>query len=569
MAASAALSAVPAAAQLPGAAVSPGLGAEFGLPGVPAPAGATPGVAAPGAGGGGRVFSQPDVRLRGFFDETLDALLPSRRADTAPAFDYFGAVTLRGLFTDNFRNTSDNRASEFVGTVRPTVGAIADTARLVGQVRYSPSYSFFVGDLNQPARLDHRFLGNMTATVVPGSVFVNARAFGALTPILPGQRLEGDETPLPRGEFTQTTTFSVSPYVVHRFGTLAGAIAGYTWTRTERSGSPVRLAPDGPTVFVPSVLTTHTGYAAVRTGEDFGRFAAELRGRGTVFEGGGPVTDGGHRALGLLETRYAFTRTFAGLAEGGYESLRFGGTRPLSIDEPVWGVGARLDLAPASFVIVRYRRRDGFDSPQIDSRIALGPRTVAFANYFERLGTGLLTTSDLLSTIEVDELGNAVDARTGSPTAAFGGSGLTGAAGGTSLTRIRRGGAGVTRLLNVGSVTFRYTYERLRPISNAPGVLGLERESHSVAAIWTRPLAERTDFVGIVQAGHFDVPNTGTSGQNYLGRALVRHLFAERLAGTLQYQLSYRHADTSRGGISLGSRDTVTNTIIATLTQAF
>jgi len=516
------------------------------------------------AGGGGAL---PPVRLGGFLDEGLEGLLPSRRGDTAREYDWFGSIQGRALATDNFRNSTDRREAELVGTLRPTIGVLADSARLTGQLRYSPGFSVFAGETNQPARLDHRFVGNGTAVIVPDRVFLNARAFGSLIPVLPGNL--DTETPLPRREFTQSYTFTASPYAVQRFGTLATAIAGYTISHNIRDGQTVRLTPNTAPIFRSSDLTTHTGYAGLRTGEDFGRFAAEARVRGTTFVGGGPVTDGGHRALALLETRYSITRTVAGLVEGGYESLRFGGTRPLRVDAPVWGVGVRLDPGPNTVVIARYRRRDGFDSPQLDARTSLGPRTTLFAGYFERLGTGLLRQSDLLNSVSVDELGNPVDSRTGEPVADLGNSSITGAAGQNSLNRVRRGNIGVTHFLGRDTITLRYAYDRQNPVSADPNTLALSRESHTGSVIYQRPLSPQTTLIGIAQAGQFELANIGSRGNTYLGRALVRHLFNERLVGTLQYQLTYRTTETDRGGISTGPRDSIQNTIIATLTQAF
>ncbi len=558
----------------PPAVPTPGLASGFGLgTGTPAPS------AFAGAPGGG-----PEVRLNStFLDTGLGALLPSRGGNTQAtrAFDWFGNITLFGLATDNFRNSSSNRQTQFQGTVRPTLGVVADSARVTGSAFYSPGYSVFAGDNSQPPRLDHRFGGNMTGVIVPDRVFLNARAFGALVPVLPGQRLEGDQTPLARDEFSQSTTFILSPYVVQPFGTLATGIAGYTYNRTERSGRAVSLEPGGLPVFVPNVLTTHTGFAALRTGEDFGRFVAEARVNGSTFEGGGPVTDGGHRALALIETRYAFTRTVSGLVEGGYENVRFGGTRPLRIDEPVWGVGVRLDPGPNTSIIARYRRRNGFDSPAIDARTALGPRTLVFANYAETLGTGLLTQSDLLTTVTVDELGNTVDSRTGSPTSAIGGGALLGAAGSGQLNRVQRGSIGASRIFGLNQLTLTYTYDRLAPVSVAPGTLAFAREAHTGSFTWSRPLTPQTTLIGTAQVGFFDAQTGGvagnatgstrgnTTGTNYLGRAVVRHLFTERLSGSVQYQLSYRTTEAGRLGAAFGSSNSVQNTLIATLTQAF
>ncbi len=99
-----------------------------------------------------------------------------------------------------------------------------------------------------------------------------------------------------------------------------------------------------------------------------------------------------------------------------------------------------------------------------------------------------------------------------------------------------------------------------------PGSLGISQEVHTGALVWSRPLTPQTTLVGTAQVGFFDVETTRSTGTNILGRASVLHQFTDRLTGVLQYQITHRSTEVS--GVP-GSRDSVQNTIIATLTQAF
>lgn len=508
-----------------------------------------------------------DVRVGGFLDDSLSGLGPRPAStDPRPAYEFIPSLTTRVVATDNFRFAARDTKGEVTTSLIPSLTGIADTARVQGRFNYSPSLNFYANG-TQSTRLDHRFLGVGTITLIPGSFFVDVRANGSLSPINQGLT-DVNTISQPRQNLSQNYSASVSPYYLQRFGTLATAIVGYSMQYSVRQSSTLRLNnTSGPIVAAPDDLVSHTGYAAVRTGEEFGRLIAEARVRGTAFTGGGPVTDGAHRYLGLIEARYAITRMVSAVGEVGYENQRFGGTRPFRVDGPVWGVGVRLEPGPNTTITVRYRRRDGFDSPTVDARVGLGPRLVFFARYLDQVTTSLRQTSDLLNSVTLDELGNPVDSRTGAPAPELSGTGLSTPQNG--LFRSRTGTASLTQFFALDSVTLQYAHSQRTPLSVAPGQLAFSQETDSVTAIWQRPLSLVTRFNGSVGYSWNRFGTFGSRSETLNGRLGLTHQLSRQFILSLQYQFSQRSSSVAGSAGVLAPTNATQNTLIASLTARF
>ncbi|MFL1463407.1 TIGR03016 family PEP-CTERM system-associated outer membrane protein [Roseococcus sp. DSY-14] len=514
---------------------------------------------------------RPPVRLGGFFESPFGGP-PVALGSTAPSrpYEFIPTLTARVTATDRARlgGTGRGGEGEVITSVVPSLAVRANTARVQGTVSYAPNFNFYLND-TQPSRVDHRFFGAGTLVAIPDALFVDVRALSTLSPINPGLNQTNTLTDR-RSDLAQNYFFSVSPYYIQRFGSLATGIVGYQFSYNDRQAQTLRVNPANP--FSPSVggseaLTTHTGYAALRTGEDFGRLAMEARVSGSAFTGGSAVTDGASRMLAVLESRYAITRTVSVLAEGGWENLRFGGVTPYRVNGPVWGFGVRLDPSPNSTITVRYRRRDGFDSPQAEARVQLGPRTVAFGRYLEAATTSLRQTSDLLSAITVDELGNAVDSRTGAPAPELGGVGFLGAQNG--LFRSRRGTLSVSQFLPRGTITLQYLHDQRSPLSVAPGQAAFSQEGDTVSLIGQRPLSEVTSAFGSVGYSWNRSGTFNSRSETLNGRVGVSHRFSDSLFGSLQYQLIQRTSSVAGTAGNLAPRDATQNSLIGSLTARF
>jgi uncharacterized protein (PEP-CTERM system associated) len=459
------------------------------------------------------------------------------------------------IATDNANLGFGSRRSELIGRLIPGIDAQAELARLTGRLSYSPSLLYYAR--GGRSEINHAFSGQALATIVEELLFLDVRGFGGVQ-ALGGGFTPGSATVTDRDNQVQTASFQVSPYVLHRFGDIATAQAGYTYGYTTQSGQTAFLPGSTQPFFTDQETTTHTLFGVLRSGPAFGRVAGTLSLNATEFEGTG-ILAGGHRRVGSLEVAYAVTRQVALLVEGGYEDLRFGGTNPIDISGPIWSVGVRLNPGPNSQVILRYGRRDGFNSFRLDAGVDVGVRTRLFATYNEQLGSSGLLASDLLSSAAVDRDGNFVSPNSGAPLVSpFGGSLL---ATQSSIQRVKRGTLGASQFFERDVVTLLLSYDERTPVTAATGTQAFAQEGWSAGLSWARQLTPTLTGNLAGQYGRNDSPTVG-GGNVYSLRAGLTQEFRPSLIGYLQYI----HVNSQAGLIS---RRSPQNTLVLGLRQTF
>lgn len=474
----------------------------------------------------------------------------------APAWSLTPSIGLELLATDNARGTVRDRRADFVTTLSPALDARAETARLTGRLSYAPLLRHYAE--SGEVRLDHRFSGQGLATLVQDRLFLDLRGYGGLQS-LGGGYLAQDNLATNRRDLVQTVNLQASPYLVHRFGTLAVAQLGYSYQYSSVSGRRAFLPGSARPYFTDQETNAHTGYALIRSGEEFGRLVLESRTVGTVYEGDG-VLDGAHRLFTSVQALYALTRQVALLAEGGYEDQHYGGTRPLDIQGPIWSVGVRLTPGPDSILILRYGRRNGYESFSLDASVYVGVRTRVFATYADQLGTPGQLAGDLLSGASFDAYGNPVSGLTGAPLAAPFGSSLLATQ--SSLQRVKRATAGISQAWPRDTITLFSSYEDRSPLTSEPGTVGFAQKGYFVGLTWGRALTPVLNGFASVRYGRTESPTAlGASDVYGLSLGLSQEL-APGLFGSLRYLYANRGSDFDSGRA-------VQNTVVLALRKFF
>ena len=529
-----------------GAAPAP-VGAELGLPG------GVPGTPAP-------------VRLGGFFGFPFAGTAAPVAGAGASGWNITPSLTLRLRGTDNRFLTTRDRQADLITDVIPGLAVTADTERVQGRLNYAPTFQFYASDPGE-RRFNQFFNGAAVAAVVPGSLFLDLRGLARTQAISGGFAPEGQDVTTRRRNLARTYNFQATPYYVHRFGGTATALAGYAFQYAEQQGTAQAAAPGTLPFFRPQEFTSHTGFAAVRTGEDFGRLAFEARVSGTTYIGTG-IFDGARRNIGTVEARYAVLRGVAVLGEIGYEDLRYATAVPFRVNEPVWAVGVRLDPGPDSVIFARYGHREGFNSAALDASVALSGRTRLIASYSDRLGVSIQRGVDLLSTTSVDEYGNAVDTQTGAPALLPVGNSFLALQSG--LFRIKRARVSLAQTWPQDTVTLTLSHEDRRPVAAAPNTVALAQRGTYGTVTWAHALALRTTTVATVQYGRVESTSLGTKANVFLASAGLAYQFSPTLFGSLQYMLTNRETGLSEAAIGLQTgTTTVQNMVLATLRQLF
>lgn len=534
------------------------------------PAGSTSDVALE-AVPGGAVTAPAELQQRpgGFFGFPYDggSISPPGSTEPARAVTLAPSVALQVMGTDNVTPGNGKARADIISIATPDLRVTADTVRLQGVVRYAPSLRFYAFG-SEDTRVDHRFSGSALTTLIPGSLFLDTRGSAAVVPSS-GGIADSEGQQLSRRDSAQTVNASITPYHLYRFGSVATSLVGYTYQYGRQGGETRTLVPNGPAFSSPQDFSSHTGFVAVRTGDDFGPIAIEARATGTSYEGTG-VLDGASRALGIVEGRYAFSRAIVAIGEVGYEQLEYGGVTPVHIEGVVGAVGVRLSPSPNSVLTARYQRRDGVNSPTLDARVGLGVSTVLFAQYSDQLASSVQHNADLLATTTVDEFGNPIDSRSGEPSRNFAGN--TAMTQQSGLFRTRRLTATVNQTLGLDNVSVNISRDERIPVAVAAGETAFRQEATSGGVAWTHPITDATTFVTSFRYGWLDtrLPAGGTQkSNNYTARATLTYRFNPTFSGSIQYLISNRSTDFASSSAGSNNQDNLQNAILLTLRKNF
>lgn len=436
------------------------------------------------------------------------------------------SIGIELLATNNLFQTSQDQRGDFVGMISPTIEAAVSTSRLAGALRYTPTLRLYA---NYPSNngVDQFGDGQLLAAVVPGLFYVDVRGAASVQPATLGQ-IPGSGQFATGIQTMQTYTAQVTPFVAHRFGSMASAQAGYSLQYSEQGWADFN---NTGTQGSPANFLAHRGFGVLRTGEDFGRLALQARVDGTWYVGDG-IYDDAHRFISALEMRYAIRPSIAILGEIGYQSEAFSGTNPINIEDVIWSVGLRLKPNPDSLIIVRYGHRDGYNSFSLNAGVSVGVRTDLFATYRDSIGTSLTEAQDLLATTTTDALGNTIDSQTGAPVVLMNSFlGLS-----NTLYRLRLGTASVRHHWARDAFTLSATWQDQSPITSANNGFNVGANSGVYAGFsWAHDFSPRTTGVATAQYGWvaYAQPGQGNNNIAALSGSLV-HRLSETLAGAMQ-----------------------------------
>lgn len=556
---------------------------ELRAPGLGEP---TPGASQPGGGPTSPVAAAPGLdAFPAPFANPVPGLPATEPGPLGPGRAYVitPSLGLRLLGTDNVRNTATNRQADLITFIEPSLAVEANSARATGRFFYSPSARIYA-ETNSLNSVFQSFSGQGLVTLLPGQLYLDVRGFGGGQAIGGGFGPTGVNSGITNSNnLVQTYSLSASPYFVQRFGDTATAQVGYSLQYFGTSGGSgfVTVPPPGTggltggipvggtAPFLTSQYTiANEGYGVLRTGPDFGRFAAELRAVGTVYDSNG-VLSGAHRMISTVQTAYSVTRQIAVLLEAGYENQFYGGTQPLTIDGPVWSAGFRWTPDPDSSVTVKYGFRNGFYSAFLNGNVAVGARTRVFGTYAETLGTPAQQATDLLSTASVDAYGNPVNTINGTPiVAAFGGSLL---ATQSSLQRSKRFTAGISYALERDTIGLNGFWTENTPVTTQPGTVAFQQKGWSVGASWSRQLRPALTGAAYAQFGQTETPGRASnSSSDYYSVSLS---LTQALAQDLNLSLQYLYTSNSSAFLgtttTLGTSNTHTNVVILALRKSF
>jgi hypothetical protein len=482
---------------------------------------------------------------------------PGRPPAGAPPqpFSILPSLTAQGAYTDNLFNSATNKQSDFYVTIIPTITAAADTSRLVGAITYAPRIRFYADESSQN-RIDQFLRAQGTATLVEDRLFLQASAVGDAQSVFgdfPGAEV-GDSTQ----NQIQTTSYQISPYYIQRFGDIAQARVGYVFRQTIQSGDDAFAQGASQPFFTSTDFISNQVYASLNSGESWGRFGWGLNASATEFSGSG-IYDGAYNRLVVAQLRYALTREFAVVLDGGWQRSFYNGVTPFRVDAPVWAVGFRYAPDETGFLTVRYGQYDDAPALFVLGALDIGVRTRLFVTASQIVTNSALLSGNILSSMRVDALGNLVESGTGVPAAIAFGTPLQAQQSG--LFRTQRASVGVSQTWARDTVSLALTRSEQDPVAVAAGTTAFKQDSTSVSVGWTHALEPG---MNLTTGGRYGVTESEGFGRqvNYSLNAILSRSLTPSLAGALQYQFTSRETVQFSGVAQ-------TNTVIVSLRQTF
>ncbi|MCI0563240.1 MAG: TIGR03016 family PEP-CTERM system-associated outer membrane protein [Nitrososphaera sp.] len=280
-----------------------------------------------------------------FSDQPTDAL---GAYVVRPGWTIIPDFILRETYTDNIGLTSSQTSDDFITELNPGIQVLGDTRRIAFELNYNLQHLVYA---NNPDFNDtfHRLFSTANTELIERIFFLDAGATitqqnaindgpGTFSNFGPGAILSdlGDNIN-PTGDREDVTTYSISPYVRHRFGDFADAESRFTYDSVSTSDTDSnagqiavgRRGSDSRSLNYHAEITSGSRYVVFPWSLTYDNRQIDYdRGDTTEFE----------QILGRME--YVYNPIIRFIGDLGYESNSFASREPLD-DTIIWDIGGR------------------------------------------------------------------------------------------------------------------------------------------------------------------------------------------------------------------------------------
>ncbi|MEJ0015019.1 MAG: outer membrane beta-barrel protein [Acetobacteraceae bacterium] len=508
----------------------------------------------------GITLAEPDVD-----QSDLRHQLQQHSGFAAPAgggWTFVPQVSLQEIFNDNVLNTTDDRRWDFITVLTPGFTLQGDLPNAQVQFSYGPALQGYARTPSQN-QITQQLLGTALFTLMPEELFLDVRAaaggapvgggFGALQPGLTpslGPQFNGvGTTGLSKQNQVQTSSLSISPYWLHRFGDTGTAKIGYQLNQSSYSQGNTFIPLLFPTGHDTVHNLTNEGVAQFETGDRFAPFRNLTTLNASTSNGNGG-TGSSTQYLMLNRLGYLVDRGLMVFGELGYESLSFGGLPPTRINDAVWGVGVTLTPNPDSQITIGYGHRYGENNVQLNGSYALTARTRISASYVTGLQTDLQGLAGQLDLAALDSTGRAIDSQTGAPL--FIGTGGVGVQ--TGLFRVKSFTFSASTIWDRDQVSLSLQFSDQKTIATAPPgtfiplgfpapTVGSSSQSTTGFVSW---LHQISDDLTMSSSASYSTGNFSTSGnqQSLSASVGMQYLISQTVAVNVSYSFFDRISST-------------------------
>ncbi len=289
-------------------------------------------------------------------------------------FQWNASIAAYAGYTDNVGQSGGGYAqgNQIASTeehITPSIGVTMDANHLTGSLTYSPDFRFY-NDAPRYNRISQNLGAQALATLVEDQLFVQATAGAGPASASPLSTYNNNRL-ISNQSQTQVYSYSIMPYLVHRFGDFATLRASYAYSGSTFDNSAYNnTVPNNANARLNnSGSATQTEDVQLTSGADFETFNHALEASSSQFLGGGSER-GGYRNSVTYTLNYALNRFITLIGTIGYESVHYSGTniggvqtsRDYSSNGLIGQAGVKYTPNEDSDLSVLYGHIDGGDS---------------------------------------------------------------------------------------------------------------------------------------------------------------------------------------------------------------
>ncbi|HUB46654.1 MAG TPA: hypothetical protein VMB73_16870 [Acetobacteraceae bacterium] len=336
-------------------------------------------------------------------------------------------------FTDNVNEVPSPRRWDLTTIIGPGVSVLGDSDRAQLRLDYEPDLELHLR--TGPQNVLGQQLNTVgTLTIVPDVFYVDVRGLagvqatnggigglGGLGQGGIGGITANSVTPattgtigLARQNRSETSSFSVSPYALFRFGDLATARLAVSLTRSNTElvtgFAPLPFVDEGSDN---QSLSTIEESAQIQTGDRFNQFRDTFSADASQGTGSGAGVNSATRDTVNNRIDYQINTSFDIYGQLGWEDFDYSGSNALAVHDVTWQAGTVFTPNPDVSVTVGYGHQNDANTAIASGRYALTARTILTGSYTNGIGTQLEQVANQLNLAAVGNNGNLVNAQTG------------------------------------------------------------------------------------------------------------------------------------------------------------
>lgn len=290
------------------------------------------------------------------------------------------SITVTETYTDNVDLDAAVSQSDIVTQVSPQIAITGVGARLNAALFYAPNYFFYPGSDDDKHELRHDLQASLSSELIREAFFVDASA--AITQRFLDRRQAISSVSASRTNNRGTIqSYQISPYMVHRFGSLATAQLKYNLGYVRQSGDPEQTTAN---TFFGDTLS-HLGSFTLSSGRQFSKLNWTLS---AVYQTQNRENSNDYETTTLrADFSYQLTNIFTLLGSVGYQDRDTNSSSFADFSGFIWDAGFRLVPGPRTSLSFRYGNQYNGETFSLDAQYKITAKDSINLSYSDTINT--------------------------------------------------------------------------------------------------------------------------------------------------------------------------------------